>query len=152
MPLDIFDKRLLQELQRNGRISNRELAERLALSTAPCWRRMRTLEESGLINRYVALLDATKLGLNVVAFAHISLESHRTHLVAEFDTMIQTAPQVLECYMTSGEYDYMLKILAKDMADYERFLSEVLMQVSGVRTVNTSFMLKCRKFTTELPL
>ena len=150
--MDTFDKDILRELQKNGRISNRELAERLALSTAPCWRRMRALEESGLISRYVALLDAAKLGLNVVAFAHISLESHRADLVAEFNTVIQAAPQVLECYMTSGEYDYMMKVLARDMADYERFLSDVLMQVPGVRTVNTSFMLKCNKFTTELPL
>lgn len=152
MLLDRFDIALLRELQRNGRMSNRELAERVDLSPAPCWRRLRALEEGGVIARYTALLNADKVGLSILAFAHISLENHHATTVAEFDKAIQSTDAVLECYMTSGEYDYMLKVVAADMAAYESFLSDVLMQIPAVRNVSTSFALRHKKLTTALPL
>ena len=152
MLIDQFDIALLRELQLDGRVSNRELAERVGLSPAPCWRRLRALEEQEIISRYVTLLDAGKLGLSIVAFAHVSLENHNPETIAEFDKTIQSAEQVLECYMTSGEYDYMLKVVATDMGDYERFLSNVLMQISAVRNVSTSFAMNHKKLTTALPL
>lgn len=152
MQFDRFDVAILAELQRHGRISNRELADKVGLSPAPCWRRLRTLEETGVIDHYVALLDPTKVGLSIVAFAHISLENHHANTVAEFDAAIQNSPEVLECYMTSGEYDYMLKVVVADMAAYERFFSEVLMQIAAVRNVSTSFALRHKKLTTALPL
>lgn len=150
--LDRADLAILRELQQNGRISNRELAERVALSTAPCWRRVRMLEEQGIIKGYAALLDADKIGLGILAFAHVSLENHHAPTVAEFDKAIAAAPEVLECYMTSGEYDYMLKIATTDMTAYEHFLSGVLMQIPAVRTINTSFAFRQNKQTTAMPL
>ena len=152
MLLDHFDIAILTELQADGRVSNRELAERVGLSPAPCWRRLRALEQQQIISRYVALLDTEKVGLTIVAFAHISLENHHASTVTEFDKAIQSSDEVLECYMTSGEYDYMLKVVVADMAAYERFFSDVLMQISAVRNVSTSFALRHKKLTTALPL
>jgi DNA-binding Lrp family transcriptional regulator len=152
MLLDQFDISILKELQSDGRVSNRDLADRVGLSPAPCWRRVRALEDQQIISRYAALLDAEKVGLSIVAFAHISLENHHAATVSEFDAAIQSADEVLECYMTSGEYDYMLKVVAADMASYEKFFSEVLMQIPAVRNVSTSFALRHKKLTTALPL
>ncbi|MFT5134097.1 MAG: DNA-binding Lrp family transcriptional regulator [Gammaproteobacteria bacterium] len=152
MLLDRFDIAILKELQVNGRISNRDLAERVGLSQAPCWRRLRALEEQSIISHYAAILNAENLGLSIIAFAHISLENHHASTVAEFDKAIQSSNEVLECYMTSGEYDYMLKVVAADMAAYESFLSDVLMQIAAVRNVSTSFALRHKKLTTALPL
>ena len=114
MLLDRFDIAMLRELQINGRISNRDLAERVGLSPAPCWRRLRSLEQQQIISRYAALLNTEKVGLSIIAFAHISLENHQAKTVAEFDKAVQSTDEVLECYMTSGEYDYMLKVVAAD--------------------------------------
>ncbi len=152
MLLDRFDIAILKELQTDGRISNRDLADRVGLSHAPCWRRLRSLEQEQIISRYAALLDAEKVGLSIIAFAHISLENHHADTVAEFDKAIQSADEVLECYMTSGEYAYMLKVIAADMAAYEKFFSEVLMQIPAIRNVSTSFALRHKKLTTALPL
>ena len=98
----------------------------------------------------MALINS--IGLSIVAFAHISLENHHAETVTEFNKAIQSSDEVLECYMTSGEYDYMLKIVVADMAAYERFFSDVLMQISAVRNVSTSFALRHKKLTTALPL
>jgi len=146
------DVQILDVLQQQGRISNRELAERVGLSPSPCWRRVRALEEAGVIEAYVALLEPRALGLSVFAFAHVSLTDHHPESVEAFDRAIRDAPEVLECYMTSGEHDYMLKVVAADMAGYERFLSERLLALAAVRTVNTGFVLKRKKHTTALPL
>ncbi len=150
--LDDIDLRILQALQNDGRISNRQLAERVALSPAPCWRRLRALEENDVIQRYAALVDPAKVGLSILAFAHVSLENHHSETVAEFDALIHERPEVLECHSTSGDYDYMLKIIVADMAAYETFLSDELLQIPAVRTVNTSFSLRQKKLTTQLPL
>ena len=152
MLLDRFDIAILRELQADGRMSNRDLAERVGLSPAPCWRRLRNFEQQEIISGYAALLNARNLGLSIVAFAHISLENHHALTVREFDKAIQSTAEVLECYMTSGEYDYMLKVVAADMAAYEKFLSDVLMQIAAVRNVSTSFALRHKKLTTALPL
>ena len=152
MQLDRYDLAILRELQANGRISNRDLAVRVGLSPAPCWRRARALEQQGIISGYAALLDKKKVGLSIVAYAHISLENHQADTVKGLDQAIQAADEVLECYMTSGEYDYMLKVVVADMAAYERFFSEVLMQIPAIRNVNSSFVLRHNKLTTTLPL
>lgn len=148
--MDDTDRRIIDVLQQDGRISNRELAERVALSTAPCWRRVRQLEDSGVIYRYAALVNPFLVGLNIMAFAHVSLENHHTETVAAFDAGISEWPEVLECHATSGDHDYMLKILVRDMAHYDAFLSERLLQLPQVRTVNTSFSLRRKKYTTAL--
>ena len=152
MLLDNYDIAILRILQSDGRISNRELAQAVGLSPAPCWRRLRALEENQIISNYAAILNTEKLKLTIIAFAHISLENHHAKTVIEFDRAIQGSDEVLECYMTSGEYDYMLKVVATDMTAYEKFLSDVLMQIAAVRNVSTSFALRHKKLTTALPL
>ena len=152
MELDKHDIAILGVLQKSGRISNKELAERVGLSPAPCWRRLRELEKSGVIRDYVALLEPKNVNLNIIAFAHVSLENHHARTVSEFDRVIQGMPEVLECYMTSGNYDYMLKVVSTDMAAYERFLSNFLLQLTAVRNVSTSFVLHNKKLITALPL
>lgn len=150
--MDELDRKILDVLQSDGRISNRELADRVSLSQAPCWRRVRQLEQSGVIRRYAALLDPARTGLNILAFAHVSLENHHGDTVAAFDTGIAEWPEVLECHATSGDHDYMLKIVVTDMAHYDAFLNDRLLQLPQVRTVNTSFSLRQKKNTTRLPL
>jgi len=136
--LDRLERRILRLLQENGRLSNRELAEQIGLSPSPCWRRLKGLEEEGYIQQYTALLDREKLGFSATGFAHVSLENHHQATVAAFDEAIEQWPEVMECYMTSGNYDYMLKIVAVDMTAFERFLSTRLLLLPAIRTVNTS--------------
>ncbi len=150
--LDKFDTAILRELQHDGRISNRDLAEKVSLSNAPCWRRVRRLEEGGYIQGYVALTDARKLGLTIVAFAEVSLDNHHAETIAGFDDAIQACPEILECHSVTGSCDYLLKIIASDMEAYERLLSATLLQVPGLRAISTLFSLKQRKLSLELPL
>ena len=145
MALDEFDLRILHEIQADGRISNRALAEKVSLSASPCWRRLRELEQKGIVRGYAALLNPAQVGLNVLAFAHVSLENHHADTVAQFDQAIADSPEVLECHSTSGEYDYILKIVVSDIAAYEAFLSGKLLQIPAVRTVNTRFSLRQKK-------
>lgn len=146
------DVSILNALQNDGRMSNRDLAKSVSLSPSPSWRRLRALEKEGVIDHYAAVLDREKVGLSILGFAHVSLLDHHTKTVEKFDQAIMRASQVLECHATSGEYDYMLKIVAPDMAAYQDFLSGYLLKIGVVRTVNTSFALKQQKSTTVLPL
>lgn len=150
--LDNIDLRILSALQQNARISNHKLAEEVGLSPSPCWRRVKRLEQSGLIARYVTLLDAEAAGLPVQAYLHVSLDNHHPETVAAFDRMVQSRAEVLECYAMSGEYDYLLKVAARNMSDYERFMTRHLLREAEVQTANTSFVLKRIKYTTAIPL
>lgn len=150
--MDKFDIEILQKLQQNGRISNKELAKKVNLSPAPCWRRMSALEDKGYINGYVALLSRDKIGLSITAFAHVSLDNHHTETVTAFDRAIQNWPEVLECHATSGDYDYLLKIITSDMKSYNHFLYEKLLKLAAIRSVNTSFSMMQKKMSTKLPL
>lgn len=150
--LDAMDIKILSELQQNARISNHDLADAVGLSPSPCWRRVRRLEESGAVERYAALLKPEAVGLHITAYAHVMLENHHSETVKVFDEAIATQSAVLECCSTSGEYDYLLKVVAPSMSAYEAFLSSVLLQISAVRSVSTSFVLKQKKATTMLPL
>jgi DNA-binding Lrp family transcriptional regulator len=150
--MDKYDIEILRALQQNGRISNKELAVKVNLSQAPCWRRMNALEEKGYINNYVALLSRDKLGLTITAFAHISLDNHHTSTVKAFDRAIANWPQVLECHATSGDSDYLLKIVTSDMKAYNFFLYEKLLKLDAIRSVNTSFSMMQKKMSTQLPL
>lgn len=152
MKLDKLDVAILIALQNDGRLSNRDLAKKISLSPSPSWRRLRLLEESGVISHYAAVVDRQKAGLSILGFAHVTLLDHSTETVEKFDRAILLAPQVLECHATSGEHDYMLKVVAPDMAAYQDFLSDYLLKIGVVRTVNTSFALKQQKNTTVLPL
>ena len=150
--LDNIDLRILDVLQRDARISNHRLAAEVGLSASPCWRRVKRLEESGLIQRYVTLLDAEAAGLPVQAYLHVSLDNHHPDTVAAFERMVQARPEVLECYAMSGEYDFLLKVAARSMVDYERFMTRHLLREAEVQTANTSFVLKRIKYTTAIPL
>jgi DNA-binding Lrp family transcriptional regulator len=150
--LDKVDTRILRELQRNARLTNQELAKKVGLSPAPCWRRLRRLEEDGLITRYCALLDAERVGFTITAYSHISLENHHPDSVKTFGDLVRERPEVLECHMMSGEYDYLLKVVARSMTDFQQFLTKYLLQNPAVRSVNTSFVLNQMKSTTALPV
>ncbi len=150
--LDRLDRRILDELQRDARISNQELAKRVGLSAAPCWRRLRRLEAGGFIEGYATHLRAAAVGLPVLAYALVSLENHHPESVRQFDQCVKERAEVLECHSVSGSNDYLLRIVAASMEAYEHFLSTQLLQLSAVRSVNTSFVLRTKKYTTRLPL
>ena len=152
MELGKQDLSILKVLQKDGRISNRDLARAESLSPSPSWRRLRAMEEAGVIDHYSAVVKREAVGLSIMCFAHVSLHDHASATVAKFDKAIMEADQVLECHSTSGDHDYMLKIVAPDMAAYQDFLSEYLLTLGVVRTVNTSFVLKQLRSTTVLPL
>lgn len=151
-PLDRIDRRILEALQLEARITNQELAKRVGLSPAPCWRRLKRLQSEGVIAGYATLLSAPAIGLPIQAYALVSLENHHTDTVAAFDQLVRERPEVLECHSMSGTNDYLLRIVAGSMEAYERFLSSHLLQLAAVRSVNTSFVLRTKKFTTQLPL
>ena len=150
--MDSIDYRILRALQRDGGLSSQALAERVGLSTSPCWRRLRKLQDERVIRANVALLDPAKVGLEVAAIANVSLEDHHPDSVAHFGRVVEERPEILECYATSGQYDYTLKVICASIAAYDRLLSEHIMRCKAVHTVNTSFVLRSIKNTTELPL
>ncbi|MGC8518338.1 MAG: Lrp/AsnC family transcriptional regulator [Steroidobacteraceae bacterium] len=151
-PLDRIDRRILATLQLEARITNQDLAKRVGLSPAPCWRRLKRLESEGIIDGYATLLSASAIGLPILAYAQVSLENHHAETVAAFDRLVRDRPEVLECHSMSGTNDYLLRIVAASMEAYEHFLSTHLLQQAAVRSVNTSFVLRTKKFTTQLPL
>ena len=150
--LDRQDRRILDELQADARISNQELAKRVGLSPAPCWRRLRRLEKAGFISGYATLLNGPAIGLPIQAYTLVSLENHHPETVRQFDQLVKERPEVLECHSMSGTNDYLLRIVAASMEAYEHFLSTQVLQVRAVRAVNTSFVLRTKKFTTRLPV
>ena len=150
--LDRVDRRILDTLQADARISNQELAKRVGLSPAPCWRRLRRLEEEGFISGYATLLEASAIGLPILAYALVTLDNHHADTVRQFDRLIQDRPEVLECHSMSGPNDYLLRIVAASMEAYEHFLSTQVLQLAAVRSVNTSFVLRTKKSTTRLPV
>lgn len=150
--LDRVDRRILDTLQGDARISNQELAKKIGLSPAPCWRRLRRLEEEGFISGYATLLNGSAIGLPILAYALVTLENHHPETVRQFDRLIQDRPEVLECHSMSGANDYLLRIVAASMEAYEHFLSTQLLQSPVVRSVNTSFVLRTKKSTTRLPV
>ncbi len=150
--MDAIDYRILSALQDDGRLSSQALAERVGLSTSPCWRRVRRLQEQGVITATVALVDPRKVGLQVTAIAMVSLEDHHPDSVREFNQMINERPEILECHATSGQHDYTLKVICRSIEAYDELLSQWIMPCKAVHTVNTSFVLRSSKNTTALPL
>ena len=150
--LDRVDRRILDALQADARISNQELAKKVGLSPAPCWRRLRRLEEEGFISGYATLLNGSAIGLPILAYALVTLDNHHADTVKQFDRLIQDRPEVLECHSMSGPNDYLLRIVAASMEAYEHFLSTQVLQLAAVRSVNTSFVLRTKKSTTRLPV
>lgn len=153
MELDRYDRRILEELQREGRISNQELAERIGLSPSPCLRRVRALEESGLITGYRALLDAKRLGLSLMALIHISMDRHTPERFANFEEKIAAQPEVMECLLVTGQdADYQLKVVVRDMDAFQALLLEKITRIEGVSGVHSSFVLRRVVDKTALPV
>jgi Lrp/AsnC family leucine-responsive transcriptional regulator len=143
MSLDRYDRRILDLLQKNGRLTNLELAERIGLSPSPCLRRVRALERSGLIDGYHALLDAQKLGLTLMALVHISMDRHTPERFANFEAKVRVLPEVLECLLITGQdADYQLKVVARDMQAYQHLLLDQITRIEGVTGVHSSFVLR----------
>lgn len=153
MKLDRYDRRLLEILQAEGRITNQELADRIGLSPSPCLRRLRALEESGLIVGYRALLDPRKLGLSLMAVIHISMDRHTPDRFARFEAKIAALPEVLECLLITGqEADYQVKVIVSDMDAYQSLLLSKITSIEGVSGVHSSFVLRRVVDKTALPL
>lgn len=148
--LDKFDKAIIAILQQNARITNQDLADQVNLSTAPCWRRVKRLEDLGIIKQYVALLDPASVNLNTLAYIEVSLTDHTEATMRSFDEFIASTPEVLECYSVSGSYDYLLRVLVKDNLTLESFLMKQLLGRNIVKASNTFFALKQKKYTTQL--
>jgi len=143
MKLDRHDRKILQILQEEGRISNQDLAERIGLSQSPCLRRVRALEESGLIIGYRALVDARKLGLTLLALIHIAMDRHTPERFANFDAAVNALPEVLECLLITGQdADYQLKVIVRDMDAYQDLLLNKITRIEGVTGVHSSFVLR----------
>ncbi|MHB1478370.1 MAG: Lrp/AsnC family transcriptional regulator [Acidithiobacillus ferrooxidans] len=151
--LDRYDRRILEELQRDGGLSNQRLAERIALSPSPCLRRVQALEEAGIIRKRVALLDPQRLGLALMVLMHISMDRHTPERFEHFEAEISNSPEVLECYLITGhDADYQIKVAVRDMAHFQDFLLNRLTRIEGVTGVHSSFVLRRVVDTTELPV
>jgi Lrp/AsnC family transcriptional regulator, leucine-responsive regulatory protein len=144
-PLDNQDRQIMRELQKNARLPNAELAELVGMSTTACWNRTRQLETEGYIRGYVALLDQQKLGFADVVILEVTLDRHDEDALARFGAELATLPEVLEAYLVSGEYDYLVKVAVDGTAGYERFLREKLYRISGIRHSRSMFALRCMK-------
>lgn len=152
MKLDATDRRILKALQRDGRLQNVELAEEVGLSPSPCLRRVRLLEEAGVIERYVAVLDPTKVGVGLTVYTRIWLKGQDLETVNRFTAAISQLPQVMECYLMAGDCDFLLRVVAADLDDYRRFQMEHLSRIDGVQSVKTEIPMQKIKLTPELPL
>lgn len=150
--IDRTDRRLLELLQADGKLSNIELAERVALSPSPCLRRVRALEEAGVIRQYVALLDPGRVGLGLLAFVNVKLEKRGSMPVAEFAQAVQRWPEVVACYSMTGDMDYLLRVHVEDLDHYSRFVMDKVLKQPAVIDVKSNFVLERIKDTTALPL
>lgn len=149
--LDAIDHRILTEIQANGRITNQQLADRIGLSPSPCLRRVRMLEEAEVIKGYVGLVDPDALGLSVTAFVRIRLGGQDDSHLAAFEEKIATFPEVMECYLMTGESDYQLRVVVPSLAGFEDFLRQKLTTIKGVSQVTSSFALRPVVYRTALP-
>lgn len=153
MKLDKLDKRILQELQRDGSITNLELAEKIGLSPSPCARRVKQLQDAGIIEKQVILLNASKLDLKLTALIQINMDRHTTDRFEIFEEKVKSFPEVTECLLITGQSaDYQLKVVVPDMEYYQQFLLNKITRIEGVTDVHSSFMLREVRNTTSLPL
>jgi Lrp/AsnC family leucine-responsive transcriptional regulator len=150
--LDPIDRKILRELQSNGKIAIGELAEKVGLSPSPCARRVRLLEKAGIVKGYTAIVDQKKVGLPISAFASIKLERQREEDLDRFAEAVARWPEVLDCYLMTGQRDYLMRIVAADLEAYERFLKDKLTRLDNVASIETSFALGQVKRSEALPL
>jgi Lrp/AsnC family leucine-responsive transcriptional regulator len=152
MELDRLDIAILEHLQAHGRATTIELSEAVALSPSPCHRRQKLLEEAGVIQRYIALLDQEKVGLTVNAFVSVKLATHSDDALAAFERAISACPEVMEMYEMTGARDYLMHVVAADLASFETFLRSVVMRIPGVQSVESAMALKRVVYRTNLPV
>ena len=150
--LDAIDRRILERLQHDGRLSNADLAEQVGLSSSPCWRRVKALEEAGVIKGYAAQLDAKSIGLSVNVFMSVSLSTQVEKALKDFERAAAERPEVMECYLMTGDSDYLIRIAVTDIAALERFILDQLTPIPGVEKIRSSFALKQVRYKTALPL
>ncbi len=150
--LDAIDLRILAELQENAKLTNVELASRVNLSPSPCLARVRSLENNGVITRAVTLLDPLKIGLGVSVFIQIRLERQVEQALENFEAAMQRHPEVMECYLMTGDSDYLIRVVVQDVQALERFIVDALSKIAGVANIRSSFALKQVKYKTALPL
>ena len=149
---DDYDLKILRTLQENAGYSMAELGEKVGLSHTPCWRRIKRLEAEGIIMRKVTLLDPQKLGLIVTVYAYITIKSHDEDSLNAFESAVQGVEEIVECYSTSGDKDYVLRVVVDSVDQYEHLLKRNLVHLPNVASVNSTFALKQVKYTTQLPL
>ncbi|MCY4222969.1 MAG: Lrp/AsnC family transcriptional regulator [Thiotrichales bacterium] len=149
---DALDRRILEVIQEEARISNAELAGRVGLSPSPCWRRVRALEDAAVIRRYVTLVDAEAIGLPINVFATVTLEKQVERALERFESAVAERPEVMECYLMTGEFDYLLRVVVPSLGAYERFLMDHLTRIEGIASIKSSFALKQVRYKTALPL
>jgi DNA-binding Lrp family transcriptional regulator len=152
MLLDAIDRQILHVLQRDGRITNQDLADQIGLSPSPCLRRTRLLESNGVIQKYVALLDLSAVGQGLQAIVEVRLDRQTSATVARFEKEILKYPQVLECYLIAGDWDYMLRVVASDLDEFREFCVNSLARIPGVANVKSNMSMKQVKYSTEIPL
>ena len=150
--IDRIDRGILDALQRDGSLSAADVASQVGLSTTTCWRRIQQLERSGVIKQRVALLDRSKLGLDVIVFVQVRLSTQGRDAIAQFDQAIRDRPEVLDCYTLTGEWDFCLRIVTRDMKEYEAFFLDHLSKIPNVQSVNSSIAVTVIKESTVLPL
>ena len=150
--LDAIDRRILENLQGNARMANVALAGEVGLSSSPCLRRVGNLEQSGVIRGYVTLVDPEAVGLPVSIFVNVTLEKQIERALETFEKRIRACPEVMECYLMTGDFDYLLRVVTSDLNAYERFLMEQLTRIPGVASIKSSFALKQVAYRTALPI
>ncbi len=150
--LDAIDRQILENLQNDARMRNVELAEKVGLSPSPCLRRVSNLEETGVIRGYATLVDAEAVGLPVSVFVSVTLEKQIEKALEKFEKEIRARPEVMECYLMTGDADYLLRVVTADLGAYERFLIEHLTRIPGVASIKSSFALKQVAYRTALPI
>lgn len=152
MKIDKFDRKILHTLQKNSDYTMAELGEIVGLSHTPCWRRVKRLQKDGIIKGKVTLLDPNKLNLSVTVYTYIIIKSHAEESLNAFETAVMNIDEIVQCYSTSGDKDYVLQVLASSVSDYEKLLKQTLVHLPNVASANSTFALKRVKYTTQLPL
>ena len=150
--MDNIDRRILAELQRDANLPMQELGERVGLSHTPCWRRVKRLEERGIVKDRVALLDAEQLDLAVNVFVNVNLRRHQENALNRFEAAVQDIPEIVECYSVSGETDFLLRVVVADVTAYEHLVKATLVHLPEVGNLTSTFALRQVKYTTALPL
>ncbi|KLN59375.1 AsnC family transcriptional regulator [Kiloniella spongiae] len=150
--LDLLDIKILSLLQKDASLSTAEIAATIGLSQSPCWRRIKRFRDEGLIRKEVCLLDPKIAGLGVTVFATVTLVQHSKEQVRQFEDIVDRRPEIMECYTITGNRDYLLRIVAKDIEAYDRMLTEQFLHLPIINSVNSRFALRNVKYSTELPI